>query len=620
MKSKLPATLMPFVWHFAKPYRWQLFICFLAPVLICLETTLVPYCLGSIIDLIAQYDANRSDIFTELFHPLVLLAGAHLLFILIFRGQDLLQARIWPKYAADLRMGMFGSISHFPQHFFAERFSGNLANKVSDIVNALTSLFYAIRWSFINTIAASIGALIMIGLILPSFALVLAVWMVIHTLIALYFSKRAQQYSQENAEHKSQLAGRIVDVFTNINNVLLFSARGREINQLQDDQHAETRSHQSLLTTMSLARCAMELPAVFMLVGLFTLLIGGWLNHDITGGQFALVFLSTRHVFFSIWMMSMQLPEVFRDVGIARQAMSILAEPNTLIDAPNATTLQVENGSVLFNKVDFYYQKNKPVFEKLNFTIPAGQKVGIVGVSGSGKTTLVNLLLRMYDVVDGQVCIDEQSVASVTQDSLRKAVAMIPQDTTLFHRTLMENIRYGKPDASDEAVIEAAKRAHCHEFITQIPEGYQALVGERGVKLSGGQRQRIAIARAMLKDAPLLVLDEATSALDSVTERLIQESLENLMRDRTSIVIAHRLSTLGNMDRILVFHKGKIIEDGSHKNLLDKGGHYADLWKMQVNGFLPEALTVSPRQETAPSANNAEEQLDTFIPSIPGCQ
>lgn len=608
MKSKLPHTLIPFIWHFTKPYRWQMLVCFIVPILMCLETTLVPYCLGVIIDLIAQYDEKRSDIFSDLVHPLVLLGGTHALFIVVFRGQDLLQARLWPRYAADLRLGMFRSLSQFPQHFFADRFSGNLANKVSDVVNALTSLFYTLRWSFISTIAASIGALIIIGLILPSFAILLAAWITAHTLIGLYFSRKAKQFSQNNAEHKSELSGQIVDVFSNINNVLLFSARNREIRNLEAHQANETRSHQSLLTTMSLARCAMEVPAAIMLIGLFSLLIRGWLNHDITGGQFALIFLSTRHVFFNVWMMSMQLPEVFRDFGIARQAISILSAPNTLTDLPNARALHATQGHVSFKAVDFYYQKHKPVFRKLNFDIPNGQKVGIVGVSGSGKTTLVNLLLRMHDVIDGSICIDGQNIATVTQDSLRDAVAMIPQDTSLFHRTLMENIRYGKPDASDEDVIIAAKRAHCHDFIMQTSEGYETLVGERGVKLSGGQRQRIAIARAMLKDAPLLILDEATSALDSVTERLIQKSLETLMHSRTSIIIAHRLSTLRNMDRIIVFDNGQIIEDDPHDALLSQRGHYANLWRMQVNGFLPDNL------DEKPLATNTLELPETILP------
>jgi ATP-binding cassette subfamily B protein len=609
MKKIIPIELLPFMWHFSKPYRLKLSLCFLAPVLMAVETTVIPYCLGEIIDLITQFDLNRPAIFSALTLPLTLLALTQLLCVIIFRGQDLWQAKLWPQYTADVRVGLFGTISDHSHHFFADRFSGNLANKVADLVNALTALFYGIRWSFISTIAASLGALIMIGLVLPAFAALLAFWIMVHIGIALYFSKKAKMFAQNNAEDKSQLTGQIVDVFSNINNVLLFSARHREIQKLRQIQHQETHSHQALLSTMALARCAMEIPANIMLVGMITLLLHGWLNHEITGGEFALVFLSARHVLISVWMMSMQLPEIFRDVGIARQALSILQIPKTLLDAPNARALHVTQGEVHFHHVHFHYQAHKPVFEGLQLHIPAGKKVGIVGVSGSGKTSMVNLLLRLYDTTAGHVTIDGQNIKHITQDSLRENIAMIPQDTTLFHRSLMENIRYGRPTAKDTEVIQAAKNAHCHEFIMQLPDGYEAMVGERSVKLSGGQRQRIAIARAMLKNAPILVLDEATSALDSVTESFIQDSLEDLMQARTSIVIAHRLSTLCNMDRIIVLHHGQIIEDGTHDALLHKGGHYAKLWQMQVNGFLPEHLTDKTDASSTPNKAKVKKRI-----------
>jgi ATP-binding cassette subfamily B protein len=239
--------------------------------------------------------------------------------------------------------------------------------------------------------------------------------------------------------------------------------------------------------------------------------------------------------------------------------------------------------------VSFRYQRNRQLFKNKSLAIAAGQKVGLVGVSGSGKTSFVNLILRTYEVEQGRILIDGQDIARVTQESLHQAIAMIPQDTSLFHRSLMENIRYGKLDASDAQVMAAARQANCDEFIDKLPQGYAAMVGERGVKLSGGQRQRIAIARAILKDAPILILDEATSALDSVTERTIQDTLQSLMQGRTTIVIAHRLSTLAQMDRILVFGGGTIIEDGTHEGLLAAGGEYARMWRMQASGFLPEA-------------------------------
>ena len=268
--------------------------------------------------------------------------------------------------------------------------------------------------------------------------------------------------------------------------------------------------------------------------------------------------------------------------------------PLEILDKPNAITLNCTHGQITFDNVQFHYKGTEPLFQNKSIEINAGQKVGLVGYSGGGKSTFVNLILRLYDVTDGAIMIDGQDIRDVNQDSLRENIAMIPQDPSLFHRSLMENILYGRIDASDEEVIEAAKKAHAHEFITMLPQGYDSLVGERGIKLSGGQRQRIAIARAILKNAPILILDEATSQLDSVTESLIQESLWELMQGqtdtsgKTTIVIAHRLSTLLDMDRILVFDKGKIVEDGTHSKLLAKAALYKSLWDAQVGGFLDD--------------------------------
>jgi len=279
--------------------------------------------------------------------------------------------------------------------------------------------------------------------------------------------------------------------------------------------------------------------------------------------------------------------EFFEYTGNINDGVSQIIQPHEILDPVNAKNLIVKSGTIKFHKVDFSYVTGKLVFQNLNISIKSGEKVGLVGFSGSGKSSLLNLMLRLFEPQSGSILIDQQNIHSVSQESLRNNIAMIPQDPMLFHRTLMENIRYGRLDASDNQVIEAAKKAHAHEFIMDTEEGYESLVGERGVKLSGGQRQRIALARAILKNTSILLLDEATSALDSVTERLIQESLVYLMRHKTVMVIAHRLSTLSHLDRILVFHQGQIIENGSHAELLRLNGHYAKLWSMQAGGFLP---------------------------------
>ena len=294
-----------------------------------------------------------------------------------------------------------------------------------------------------------------------------------------------------------------------------------------------------------------------------------------------------------LWQLTKEFSQFSKYLGKVTQALRTIVVPPDIKDDPNAKPLIVTKGEIIFDSVQFHYKGVKPLFQNKSITLQAGQKVGLVGYSGGGKTTFVNLILRLFDVTSGRILIDGQDIRDVTQSSLHTLISMIPQDPSLFHRSLIENIQYSRPEATDEEVIEAAKKAHANEFIQALPKGYHSLVGERGVKLSGGQRQRIAIARAILKNAPILILDEATSQLDSVTEKFIQDSLWALMQGKTTVVIAHRLSTLLHMDRILVFNQGKIVEDGTHQELLFKEGLYKTLWDAQVGGFLPEMRSFS---------------------------
>jgi ATP-binding cassette, subfamily B, bacterial len=318
------------------------------------------------------------------------------------------------------------------------------------------------------------------------------------------------------------------------------------------------------------------------------LLIDGRAKGTITIGDFALIFALTAQIFECMWGVSNEVTRFTEHFGKITQGLRLTTQAHDIQDEPSAPALQVTKGEICFNKVHFQFSDVEPLFSNKSVVIRAGQKVGLVGYSGSGKSTFVNLILRVFELQSGEIRIDGQDISKVTQNSLRQVISMIPQDPALFHRTLFENIQYGKLDATQDEIIQAAKKAHAHAFITLLPAGYESLVGERGIKLSGGQRQRITIARAILKNAPILILDEATSALDSVTENLIQESLLELMQGKTTLVVAHRLSTLLYMDRILVFDKGKIVEDGTHDDLLSKNGRYKTLWDAQVGGFLPE--------------------------------
>jgi ATP-binding cassette subfamily B protein len=328
--------------------------------------------------------------------------------------------------------------------------------------------------------------------------------------------------------------------------------------------------------------------AMVLMLGVIGYALKIWSEQGMSVSQFAMSASLSLMLIEQARGLSRRFLEFFEYIGNINDGVSLIVSPHGVIDRTKVLPLKVTEGTIRFDHVDFSYSAGKPVFQNLNIHIRSGEKVGLVGFSGSGKSSLLNLILRLFEPQSGHIVIDQQDVKTVSQETLRANIAMIPQDPMLFHRSLMENIRYGKLDASDDEIISAAKKAHAHEFIINAEDGYDSLVGERGVKLSGGQRQRIALARAILKDAPILLLDEATSALDSVTERHIQESLELLMNDKTVMVIAHRLSTLAHLDRILVFHEGTIIEDGNHQALLDLEGHYARMWSMQAGGFLPE--------------------------------
>jgi ATP-binding cassette subfamily B protein len=312
-----------------------------------------------------------------------------------------------------------------------------------------------------------------------------------------------------------------------------------------------------------------------------------WSRNLVTIGEVIQVFNTTFNVVMVLWIASNMMPQFFQSIGILKQALSLMNDPRDVVDAPHAHTLVVKKGEIIFENVSFKYGE-KELFSNKHVHIKGGEKIGLVGYSGAGKSTFVNLILRFFPIDEGKILIDGQDIASCTLQSLRSQIALIPQDPLLFHRTLEENIHYGNVKASQEMVFKAAKLAHADDFIRRCPKGYESQVGERGTKLSGGERQRIAIARAMLAESPVLILDEATSSLDSVTEKYIQEGLESLMHGRTTIVIAHRLSTLAKMDRILVFHQGKVVEEGTHLDLLAKDGHYARMWQMQAGGFLPD--------------------------------
>lgn len=496
------------------------------------------------------------------------------------------------KFSANSR---FEPIEDFVKHlynysynFYQNHQTGNIISKVNDVLILTIKLIFIAVNNFLSFFFITIFALLILFTVSKLFAIALLIWLCLFLSVTFFAYRKSKIINQNYAEERAKISGAISDYITNILSVKLFVRRDFELQNLQKLKE----DFQNIILMQGFYFIKLYLLqgilTALYVIGFFVFLIKGYYHNIITPGDIALVVMINVNIISNIYPLINIAKEFVADWGAIDNAMSMFENLPEIEDKHNSSLLKIKNGKIIFNKINFSYPNCEALFYNQSITIKAKQKIGLVGFSGSGKSTFINLLLRFYDLKGGQISIDEQDISKVTQDSLRENIAMIPQDPNLFHRSLLENIRYGKIDSSDEEVIEAAKTAHADEFISKLPQGYNTLVGERGIKLSGGQRQRISIARAILKDAPILILDEATSQLDSLTESYIQKSILKLMNNKTTIVIAHRLSTLLHMDRILVFNQGYIVQDGSHDELLLQDGLYKDMWNAQVGGFLPQ--------------------------------
>ncbi|MDG1494978.1 MAG: ABC transporter ATP-binding protein [Porticoccaceae bacterium] len=475
--------------------------------------------------------------------------------------------------------------------FFQNEFSGRIATKVMQTSLAVRDTVMKLLDVILFVIIYVVTTLILVANADPRLALPLLIWLLFYIAVQRYFVPRMKNIATLQADARSLMTGRIVDSYTNIVTLKLFSHSTREsayvkegMSEFLDTVHPQMR----LVTKLNMTLWTLNMCLVFSTAALGIYL---WVNGAITPGAIAIVMsLAIRLTGMSHWIM-WEISSLFENIGTVQDGINTISIPQTITDSTSASQLQVSRGEIQFKDLNFAYNDDERVFDNLNLTIAAGEKVGIVGRSGAGKSSLVNLMLRFFDPQSGQLTIDQQDLRNITQDSLRANIAMVTQDTSLLHRSVRENIMFGRPDASEEQMLEAAKQAQAHEFILGLRDntgrrGYDAHVGERGVTLSGGQRQRVAIARVLLKDAPILVLDEATSALDSEVEATIQHSLNQLMQGKTVIAIAHRLSTIAAMDRLIVFDQGVIVEQGTHHELLAANGLYSNLWSHQSGGFL----------------------------------
>lgn len=587
--TNFPATLFGFLWIFIKRNFWSFFFIQFFCLAWALDNIAWPQVVRMIIDSLESYKGDRELIWDQIYPVIILGAMLWLAVEFSFRAQGIISARIMPKFEANVRMAMFDYISGQTHSYFANNFSGTLANKINDMPRSAHSIMTLVMTMLIPVFVTTLAMTAMFAWLYPMFGVVIFAWVLVHLGICLIASGKCQDLSNMHASSRSRLAGRIVDSFLNNVIVRIFARHRHEVEFAHLYQSDEKKKHVGALMCIEKIKILLGIVA-FLFIGVFMT----WLEvytykHSIINlGDLIFIFQGTVNITMITWWAGIELPRLFQEIGVCQQAMSIVQDQIQIRDMDDAKPLVVKKGKIVFDNVSFRYERNNNIFENKSVTIKPGEKVGLVGFSGSGKTTFVNLILRYFEISSGRILIDGQNIVEVTQDSLREQIVMIPQEPLMFHRSLLENIRYGDLDASDEEVIEAAKRAHCDEFIQKLKDKYNTMVGERGLKISGGQRQRIAIARAMLKKAPILIMDEATSALDSITESYIQEAIHEMAKDRTTLIIAHRLSTLAGMDRVLVFKDGHIVEDGTHDELYALGGHYSELWDMQIDGFLPE--------------------------------
>jgi ATP-binding cassette subfamily B protein len=564
-------------WKFKKAII-GMFIC---TFITAIDSNARPYIIKLLIDQSSNFNLNTFILLSSIYiSSQILMIASNSMF-------DWFGSLYHTHYRPSIAQFFFNKVTKYSYRFFQETQAGSITTGISDAFNVIPVIvFTIIRW-FIHFFLFALISIIILSKISYFFAFAAIVWVIIFLSLTAIFFKKVTPINTDFSTVRPRIYGFLADYISNILSVWCFS------NVKHEKEKFYKITSQYTIKGLFFGKF---LRNFYFLHGLtvaiymaFILVLLGYLSTKgtITAGDFALVFMVNYKIVDMLFEISNLSREFVTNLGIVRQSLKILDFPLEIQDIHNAPNLKVISGEIEFDKVQFHYKGSETIFHNKSVIIGPGQKVGLVGYSGCGKSTFVNLILRLYDISEGRILIDGQDIREVTQDSLRNNIGIIPQDPSLFHRTIIENIRYGRLQATDEEVYEASKQANAHEFIIKLPQGYKTLVGERGVKLSGGQRQRIAIARVILKNAPILILDEATSQLDSITESGIQESLWKLMQEKTTIVIAHRLSTLLNMDHILVFEKGMIVEDGTHKELLAKNGLYKTLWEAQVGGFLP---------------------------------
>jgi ATP-binding cassette, subfamily B, bacterial len=546
----------------------------------------IPYLYKNFFNIINLPD-TKEIIAKQLIHIILLIAGLNFAGWIFYRASFFLLNHTEANTMSKIKQISFNYLIKHSHSFFTNSFTGGLVQKVNRQARAFERIFDTLIFNFLPLFITVIGAIIITFFTSKILSLVILCWVVLFSAMSLVFYRWKMKFDLEVSKVDSETTALLSDNISNNQTISLFNGYEREI---ESYTKATEKQAKIIIRTWDYGGFYDSFQILLVFAAeffIFYFAIKYWAAGIITVGGIVMVQIYVISIAKQIWTINMVLRNVFESLADSKEMVEILDTPHEIKNVPNATELKVTKGEIEFKDVSFNFDEARNVLEHINCIIKPGEKIALIGPSGAGKTTFVRLILRLYNISKGQILIDNQDISQSTQESLRENISLVPQDPILFHRTLKENIRYGKPGATDEEVIDASKLAHCEDFIEVLPAKYDTLVGERGIKLSGGERQRIAIARAILKNAPILILDEATSSLDSHSEALIQKALDNLMKNRTTIVIAHRLSTIRKMDRILVMEDGKIIEEGTHEELANKNsGLYKDLWELQAGGFI----------------------------------
>lgn len=602
MKNNTKKTLAFFLRQ-VKQYRLIVSLIVISIAAAVLADMAIPFFYKEFFNTLAG-EGSKDALFKNLLKIILFIAGLDLIAWFFWRVAGFVNNYFQPKAISNIYNECFEYMHGHSYSFFNDNFTGALVKKTGRIARAFEGIADRVCWDIIPITLRTLTVLVVLFFLHSLLGAAILTWTIIFLVINYFLAIYKLKFDLKKSEADTKITALLADTIANSINIKLFSGFAAERARFGDATENWFKRAKKTFDIDNIINAVQALLMLGLNILILYIAIRLWRQDILTIGDFALIQTYLLEIFMRLWDFGRIIRSVYADLADAEEMTIILNTPHEIKDRPYAKELEIKEGRIEFRNVNFAYDENKETINNLSFITKPAEKIALIGPSGGGKTTLIKLLLRLYNIKRGQILIDDQDIFGATQDSLRKSVSLVPQDPILFHRSLMDNIRYGRLDAKDEEVMEAAKLSRCHDFITKLKNGYNSFVGERGIKLSGGERQRVAIARAILSNSKILVLDEATSQLDSESEMLIKEALKNLMKNKTAIVIAHRLSTVMQMDRVIVIQDGRIVEEGDHKSLINKEGSlYKKLWDLQAHGFFEDKENVAERKENTDQVN-----------------